>query len=57
MERDPGASRGRTAVSVLLLAASGVLGALAFPKPGWAALAWVWLVPALIERVRRGGTS
>ena len=53
MERDASASRGRTAVSVLLLAASGVLGALAFPKPGWAALAWVWLVPSLYSGATR----
>jgi apolipoprotein N-acyltransferase len=47
MERDPSASRGRAAASTLVLVASGVLGALAFPLPGWAALAWVWLIPSL----------
>jgi apolipoprotein N-acyltransferase len=52
MEREPGASR-RAAVFMLVLAASGVLGALAFPKTGWALLAWVWLVPALVSGATR----
>ena len=43
MERDPS----RTLVFRLVLVVSGVLGALAFPRPGWALLAWVWLVPSL----------
>lgn len=33
MEREPGASR-RAAIFILVLAASGGLGALAFPKTG-----------------------
>ena len=53
MEREPGASRGWTAVSVLLFAASGLLGALSFPRPGWAVLAWVWLVPSLYSGATR----
>jgi apolipoprotein N-acyltransferase len=53
MEREPGASRGGAVVSVLVLIASGALGALAFPKTGWSLLAWVWLVPALVSGVTR----
>ncbi|HUM15911.1 MAG TPA: apolipoprotein N-acyltransferase [Candidatus Nitrosotalea sp.] len=47
MGPDPATSRRGTAASALLLAASGVMGAFAFPKTGWALLAWVWLVPSL----------
>jgi len=47
MERDPGRSRRDVAASIVVLLASGVLGALAFPKTGWSLLAWVWLVPSL----------
>ena len=39
MERDPGPGRGRIALFRLALVLSGVLGALAFPRPGWALLA------------------
>ena len=53
MERDPGTSRGWITASVLVLAASGVLGALAFPRPGWAVLGWVWLVPSLYSGTTR----
>jgi apolipoprotein N-acyltransferase len=53
MERDPSASLPRAAASVLVLVASGVLGALAFPRPGWAVLAWVWLVPSLYSGTTR----
>ncbi|MGH7373325.1 MAG: hypothetical protein ACREJY_03795, partial [Candidatus Rokuibacteriota bacterium] len=53
MERELGLSRGGTAVRVLVLVVSGVLGALAFPKTGWALLAWIWLVPALTSAVTR----
>ena len=53
MGREPGTSRSGAAASVLVLVASGVLGALAFPKTGWALLAWVWLVPALFSGATR----
>lgn len=53
MERELGLSRGGTAVRVLVLVVSGVLGALAFPKTGWALLAWIWLAPALTSAVTR----
>jgi apolipoprotein N-acyltransferase len=35
------------------LAASGALGALAYPDVGWWSLAWVWLVPTLSAAVAR----
>jgi apolipoprotein N-acyltransferase len=47
MEGEPGASGGGTVARIAVLAAAGVLGALAFPKTSWSLLAWVWLVPAL----------
>jgi apolipoprotein N-acyltransferase len=53
MGAEPGASRRVTAARVLVLAAAGILGALAFPRTGWAPLAWVWLVPALVSGVTR----
>jgi apolipoprotein N-acyltransferase len=53
VERELGLSRGGTAVRVLVLVVSGVLGALAFPKTGWALLAWIWLVPALTSAATR----
>ncbi len=53
MERELGLSRGGTTVRVLVLVVSGVLGALAFPKTGWALLAWIWLVPTLASAVTR----
>ena len=45
---EPGRSRRARAASLLVLALSGVLGALAFPRTDWSLLAWVWLVPALV---------
>jgi apolipoprotein N-acyltransferase len=48
MGPEAGASRGRTVARVVVLAAAGVLGALAFPRTSWSLLAWVWLVPALV---------
>ncbi len=53
MERELGLSRGGATLRVLLLVASGALGALAFPKTGWAPLAWIWLVPALASAATR----
>jgi apolipoprotein N-acyltransferase len=53
MGPEPGTSRGGAAVSLLVLVASGVLGALAFPKTGWALLAWGWLVPVLVAGATR----
>lgn len=57
MGAEPAASRGVTAARVLVLAAAGVLGALAFPRTGWAPLAWVWLVPALVSGATRPGRA
>jgi len=48
-----GLSRGGPTVRVLVLVVSGVLGALTFPRTGWALLAWIWLVPALASAVTR----
>jgi len=48
-----GAGPGGATARRLLLIASGVLGALAFPKTDWAPLAWVWLVPALVSGATR----
>ena len=48
------------AASLVVLIASGALGALAFPATDWWLLAWVWLVPALVSGVdarRRGRPS
>jgi apolipoprotein N-acyltransferase len=53
MAAEPGPSRRGTAARVLVLAVAGVLGALAFPKTGWAPLAWVWLAPALVSGLTR----
>ncbi|HEY7652189.1 MAG TPA: apolipoprotein N-acyltransferase [Methylomirabilota bacterium] len=53
MERELGPSRGGPTARLLVLVLSGVLGALAFPKTGWALLAWIWLVPALASAVTR----
>lgn len=53
MGAELGASRGGARVRVLVLAAAGVLGALAFPRTGWAPLAWIWLVPALVSGLTR----
>jgi len=53
MGAEPGASRRGVAARVLVLAAAGVLGALAFPKAGWSPLAWGWLVPALVSGLMR----
>jgi apolipoprotein N-acyltransferase len=53
MGRDPGTGRSGTTLFRLVLIASGVLGALAFPRPGWAVLAWVWLVPSLYSATTR----
>ncbi len=53
MGAEPGASRRGAAARVLVLAAAGVLGALAFPKAGWSPLAWGWLVPALVSGLMR----
>jgi apolipoprotein N-acyltransferase len=53
MAAEPGPSRRGTAARVLVLAAAGVLGALAFPKAGWSPLAWIWLVPALVSGLMR----
>lgn len=53
MAAEPGPSRRGAAARVLVLAAAGVLGALAFPKAGWSPLAWVWLAPALVSGLTR----
>jgi apolipoprotein N-acyltransferase len=53
VERELGQSRGGATLRILLLVASGALGALAFPKTGWAPLAWIWLVPALASAATR----
>ncbi len=53
MARELSLSRGGPTARVLVLVVSGVLGALAFPKTGWALLAWIWLVPALASAVTR----
>jgi apolipoprotein N-acyltransferase len=53
VERELGLSRGGATLRILLLVASGALGALAFPKTGWAPLAWIWLVPALASAATR----
>ncbi|MEX2220924.1 MAG: apolipoprotein N-acyltransferase [Candidatus Rokuibacteriota bacterium] len=53
MEAEPGASRRGAGARVVVLAAAGVLGALAFPKTSWSLLAWIWLVPALVSGVTR----
>jgi apolipoprotein N-acyltransferase len=53
MEAEPRASRGRTAARALVLVGAGVLGALAFPRTGWSALGWIWLVPALVSGLTR----
>ncbi|MGH7386744.1 MAG: apolipoprotein N-acyltransferase, partial [Candidatus Rokuibacteriota bacterium] len=53
MGAEPGAGRAGTAARVIVLAASGVLGALAFPKTNWSLLAWIWLVPALVSGATR----
>src|SRR5258706_471211 len=53
MGAEPGASRRGAAARVLVLAAAGVLGALAFPKAGWSPLAWIWLVPTLVSGAMR----
>ena len=47
-------TRGRQAALQHLLAqvATGLLLALAFPRPGWSVLAWVALVPAGIAAAR-----
>jgi apolipoprotein N-acyltransferase len=49
MGPEPGPSQGRAAARIIVLAAAGGLGALAFPSTGWSLLAWVWLVPALVS--------
>jgi len=53
MGAEPGGSRASTAARALVLVAAGVLGALAFPRTGWSALAWIWLVPALVSGAMR----
>ncbi|HWO04449.1 MAG TPA: apolipoprotein N-acyltransferase, partial [Methylomirabilota bacterium] len=53
MEPEPELSRRARAASLLVLALSGLLGALAFPKTDWSLLAWVWLVPALVSGATR----
>ena len=45
----PAAHPRARAASLVVLALSGVLGALAFPTTDWSLLAWVWLVPALVS--------
>jgi apolipoprotein N-acyltransferase len=55
MGPEPGAGRGRGAARLLVLAAAGALGALAFPKTSWSALAWIWLVPTLASGAMRPG--
>jgi apolipoprotein N-acyltransferase len=58
MEREPDPSRSRRgAITALVLVASGVLGALAYPRTGWSLLAWVWLVPALVSAATRSPRS
>jgi apolipoprotein N-acyltransferase len=53
MGAEPPASRSGTAARALVLVAAGVLGALTFPRTGWSALAWCWLVPALVSGLTR----
>ena len=53
MEPEPELARRARAASLLVLALSGLLGALAFPKTDWSLLAWVWLVPALVSGATR----
>ena len=53
MGPEPERSGRARAASLLVLALSGVLGALAFPKTDWSLLAWGWLVPALVSGVTR----
>jgi apolipoprotein N-acyltransferase len=53
MGPEAGTTRRARAVRLAVLAAAGVLGALAFPKTGWALLAWGWLVPALVSGAMR----
>jgi len=48
----PRTARTRVA-SLVVLIASGALGALAFPATDWWLLAWGWLVPALVSGVTR----
>ena len=48
----PRTARTRVA-SLVVLIASGALGALAFPTTDWWLLAWGWLVPALVSGVTR----
>ena len=48
VEPEPGACRRARAASLVVLALSGVLGALAFPKTDWSLLAWV------VARARAG---
>jgi apolipoprotein N-acyltransferase len=56
-EPDPSRRRRRAVISNLVLLASGVLGALAYPKTGWALLAWIWLVPAFASGATRAPRS
>jgi apolipoprotein N-acyltransferase len=53
MGAEPATSRGAAAVRIAVLVAAGILGALAFPGTGWALLAWIWLVPALVSGAMR----
>ena len=53
MEPERELARRARAASLLVLALSGLLGALAFPKTDWSLLAWVWLVPALVSGATR----
>jgi apolipoprotein N-acyltransferase len=53
MGAEPGATAAGRAARLTVLTAAGVLGALAFPKTNWSALAWIWLVPALVSGAMR----
>ena len=53
MEPEPEPSRRARAASLLVLALSGILGALAFPTTDWSLLAWAWLVPTLVSGATR----
>ena len=53
MEPEPEPSRRARAASLLVLALSGLLGALAFPTTDWSLLAWAWLVPTLVSGATR----
>src|SRR5215471_2123730 len=53
MESEPPGVFGSTRLRLVVLAASGTAGALAFPTTDWWLFAWVWLLPALLCALSR----